>query len=104
MTGMSNRNENDLVNLKCSIQSALVEQVPENLVALTCGIRRKHITIIGFFRGEVKEGDLELVRTLGTEVIADFPEGYEITEIARSAEEGPLEILDFWAFKRSELV
>ena len=100
---MSNADENDLVTLKCSIQSALVDQVHQNLVAITCGISGRHITIAGYFRGEVSEDDLELVRTLGTEVLADFPEEYQITEIARSAEEGPLERLDFWAFKRSEL-
>lgn len=91
---------NPVVTLKLSIQQALVGEVSDHLVSLTCGLRGRHIEIRGYFSPFPTEDDLEQLQFVGAEVIADFPEGYTIEERCVSADESEPEMLDFWAFKR----
>jgi len=98
---MNAHTSNELVELKCSVQRALIEQVTERLAAVTCGIKNKGITIIGYFDDPVTDEDVELLSDIAGEVLGDFPEDYTLDEIVRSVAEGPLEALDFWAFMRA---
>ena len=91
-----------LVTLKCSIQRALVGEVTGRLVAVTCGLRERHIQIRAYLSGKVAEEDIERIQFVGAEVIADFPEGYTIDESAASVDDGEPEMLDFWAFYRAK--
>ena len=38
---------------------------------------------------------------IGAEVIADFPDGYTISESCLSLQHDEEEMLDFWAFRRA---
>jgi hypothetical protein len=89
--------------LKLSIQRALLGEVTEQLVSVTCGIKDHTLRIQAFFSGEVKPGDIERIQMIGTEVTADFPEGYWVEEDCKSVDEAEEEMLDFWVFRRAEL-
>ena len=91
-----------LLTLKLSIQSALLGEVTDRLVRVTCGLKDRHIQIRAYFSGRVTEGDIERIQFVGAEVIADFPEGYTIDETAVSVDDGEPEMLDFWAFIRAK--
>lgn len=93
--------QDELITLKCSIQRALIERVPERLVAVTCGLENRAITVMGYFVGPVMDSDVELISDIAGEVLADFPEDYTLDEIARSVADGPLRVLDFWAFMKA---
>jgi hypothetical protein len=58
------------------------------------------VKITAYFLDCVTEEDRELIRCVGTEVIADFPEEYSIEESCLSIEESKLKMLDSWAFLR----
>jgi hypothetical protein len=88
------------VTLMLSIQRALLGEVTDRLVSVTCGIKERQIQIRAYVRGEVKEEDIERVGFIGAEVIADFPAGYTIEEKCLSADLGNEEMLDFWVFRR----
>jgi hypothetical protein len=91
-----------IVELKLSIQRALVGEVADNLFAVTAGIKGNWIKIIAYFKGPVSEEDIERIQCVSTEVIADFPDGYMIEEAALSLDEREPECLDFWALKKAE--
>ena len=90
-----------LTTLKLSIQRALLGEVSSRLVSVTCGLKEKQIHIKAYFSGGVTQEDIERIQIIGAEVIADFPEEYSIEEsclpVVREEE-----MLDFWAFRRSE--
>jgi hypothetical protein len=65
-----------------------------------CRLRGKVICIIAYFEGDVGEDEIETIRVVASEVIADFPEPYYIEESCLSPNEHKLEMLDFWAFRR----
>lgn len=88
------------LTLKLSIQRALLGNVSERLVSLTCGLNGRRIEIRGYFFPRATQGDLEQLQCVGAEVIADFPDGYSIEENCESADDGEPQILDFWAFMR----
>ena len=90
------------LTLKLSIQRALLGEVTDRLIAVTCGIHGKTVQIRVYFSGEVTPNDIERVSFLGGEVIADFPEPYKIEETTLSADDGEPEMLDFWAFIRAK--
>jgi hypothetical protein len=46
--------------------------------------------------------DIDRIRIVSSEVIADFPEGYVIEEECRSIDEEEAEMPDFWAFTRAD--
>ena len=93
---------NPVVTLKCSIQCALLGEVTERLVSVTCGIKGHIVSVRAYVRGPVEEDDVEWLGYIGTEVISDFPEGYTIEERCVSADDGEPQVLDFWAFKRKD--
>jgi hypothetical protein len=92
-----------LVTLKLSIQVALLGEVKPRLVSVTCGLKGLLVQVRAYVAGKVTPDDIEWMGFVGAEVIADFPEGYAIEESCLSIEDGPEEMLDFWAFKRSQL-
>ena len=73
-----------LLTLKLSIQVALLGEVTDRLVRVTCGLKDRQIQIRAYFSGRVTEEDIERIQFVGTEVIANFPEGYTIDETAVS--------------------
>lgn len=89
------------IELKLSLQRALLGEITDNLVAVTSSLNGTHIKIVAYFKGNLSEEDIERVQDIGTEVIADFPEPYTIEEVSLSADEHGLQCLDFWAFKRA---
>lgn len=84
-----------------SIQRALLGQITSRLFSMTCGMKGKNIQIRAYVSGEVTQEDIERVQIIGTEVIADFPEGYSIEESCLPIAEGE-KILDFWVFRRPD--
>jgi hypothetical protein len=90
-----------LVSLKLSIQRALLGEVTDRLVAVTCGLKERHIEIRAYISGNITDEDIERIQSVSTEVIADFPDGYTIDESSVSSDDGELQILDFWAFRRA---
>jgi hypothetical protein len=90
-----------LIQLKLSIQQALVGEITANLVSVTCSLRDQQIIIKAYFSGPVTEADVDRIQCVGTEVIADFPEGYMVDERYASIDVESEEMLDFWAFRRA---
>lgn len=91
---------NPVVTLKLSIQSALLGEVTERLVSVTCGIKGHVISLRAYVSGPVVEDDGERLGYIGAEVISDFPDGYTIEERCVSTDDCEPEMLDFWAFMR----
>ena len=91
----------ELVSLKLSIQRALLDEVTNRLVSVTCGLSQRNIKIKAYVTGDVTEEDIERIQSVGAEVIADFPEGYIIEEFCLSIDKHDQEMLDFWAFRRA---
>ena len=89
-----------ITTLRASIQRALGGDVTDRLDALTCGLMNRHIQIRAYFRSVVTVDDVDQIQCVGSEVIADFPEGYTVEEICLSVEDERPRILDFWAFFR----
>lgn len=89
------------VTLKLSIQRALLGEVTDRLVSVTCGTTARRIDVRAYVFGRVTEEDIERTQFISTEVIADFPDGYTISESCLSLKNGPEEMLDFWAFRRT---
>ena len=93
---------NPVLTLKLSIQVALLGEVTDRLVAVTCGIKDQVVSVRAYVRGAVQEDDVETLSFIAGEVIADFPDGYMIEETCVSADDGEPQMLDFWAFKRKD--
>jgi hypothetical protein len=91
-----------LLTLKLSIQRALLGEVTDRMIAVTCGLKGQLVEIRVYFSGKVSPDDLERVSFIGAEVIADFPAPYKIEESSLSADDGEPEMLDFWAFLRAK--
>ena len=91
----------ELVSLKLSIQRALLDEVTNRLVSVTCGLSQTNIKIKAYVTGDVTEEDIERIQSVGAEVIADFPEGYIIEEFCLSIDKHDQEMLDFLAFRRA---
>jgi hypothetical protein len=87
-----------LLMVKLSIQRALLGEVTDRLIAVTCGLEERHIRVPAYVSGKLNEEDVERIQFVGAEVIADFPEGYTINESTVSVDDGEPEMLDFWAF------
>jgi len=90
----------DIVTLKLSIQRAMLGEISERLVSLTCGLKDRHIQIRGYFSRKPTEEDIEQLQCVGAEVIADFPDGFTSEETCLAVADGAPKMLDFWAFKR----
>jgi hypothetical protein len=91
-----------LIILKLSIQRALLGEVTDRLIAVTCGLENRRIKIRAYVSGKVTEEDIERIQCVGAEVIADFPNGYTIDESSVSVDDGEPQMLDFWAFSRAK--
>jgi hypothetical protein len=88
--------------LHISIQKALLQEVGPDLVGVTCGLKGSKIRVIAYYDHAISPRQWEHVRSIGAEVISDFPAGFDIVEEARDASEG-LTPLDFWALLRADL-
>jgi hypothetical protein len=91
---------NPRITLRLSIQRALLGEVFDRLVSVTCGLKGRQVEVKAYVSGEVTPDDRERISDIAGEVIADFPEGYMLTESCVSVEHEPEEMLDFWAFQR----
>ena len=89
------------VTLRLSIQRALLDEVTDRMWSITCGLRERTVMIRAYFQGAVTPEDLERVQRIGTEVIADFPDGYMIEESCGSLDELEEISLDYWVFRRA---
>ncbi|HXA84065.1 MAG TPA: hypothetical protein VNZ47_03250 [Candidatus Dormibacteraeota bacterium] len=90
-----------LTTLKLSIQHALIGEVTPRFFSVTCGLKDKWIQIRVYVSGDVTQEDIERIQFVGTEVIADFPDGYSVQESCLPVTAGE-EMLDFWAFRRAD--
>lgn len=90
------------LRLRLSLQRALLDAVPPNMIAVTGKIEADLITIHVFFDGTVTDVEKEIVSIIGAEVIADFSAPIMIEEKCYSLTENPLNALDFWAFVRMQ--
>ncbi|HYH00278.1 MAG TPA: hypothetical protein VD837_14180 [Terriglobales bacterium] len=91
----------DYDRLRLSIQSALVGSVTDDLVAVTCSIECKHLTIEAYFEGAVGPYELEFVRGITREVMAGFSDKYTSESRCYSIQQREPQMLDFWAFLRA---
>lgn len=72
------------VQLLLSLQRALLGSVPASLRSVTCGWEGTTIKLQFLFDGAISEDDEEDAWIVGSEVIADFPSPWTISEdIAR---------------------
>jgi hypothetical protein len=88
--------------LKLSIQQALIGEVTQNLVAVTCALGPNRVFIKAYFSGKVTDADIDRIPTVGTEVTADMPANFVVEELCVSTDDEPEEVLDFWAFRRAK--
>lgn len=92
---------NPQLTLKLSVQRALLREVTDRLVSVTCGLKGQQVEVKAYVTGKVTNDDLERISSIGGEVIADFPEEYTIKESCVSVDNEAEEMLDFWAFIRA---
>ena len=66
-----------LVSPKLSIQRALLGEVTERLVGVTCGLRERHIRIRAYVSGAVTEDDIARIQFVGNnaKIIVDYARG-----------------------------
>ena len=97
---------NDIrTSLLLSVQRALLGAVPPGLRAVTCGWVGTQITLRFVFDGEISEANTEDAQIVGSEVIADFPAPWTISEdIVRLDHPAGLRpgALAHWAYLRKE--
>lgn len=92
-----------LQTLKLSLQRALVGMVSSNMAAVTGGLNDDTLIVRIYFFGPISDEDRARVSEIGAGVLADFPSRFTIDEICSSLLYERLEMLDFWAFLRSEI-
>jgi hypothetical protein len=94
-----------IIDLKFSIQRALIGEVTANMAAVTCALRQNLIVLRCCYFGTPTPADKERLSAVGTEVIADFPAPYEILEecVRYQPSRHLPECLGFWAFMRAEV-
>jgi hypothetical protein len=88
-----------------SVQRALLGAVPHNLRAVTCNWVGTEIKLRFVFDGEIDEENYESAGIVGTEVVADFPSPWTISEeIVRLDYPASLcaAALLLWAYRRKE--
>jgi hypothetical protein len=91
--------------LLLSVQRALLGAVPHNLRAVTCDWEGTEIKLRFVFDGEIADESQETAWIVGTEVIADFPAPWTISEdIVRLDHPHGLRpgALALWAYLRKE--
>ena len=66
--------------LLLSLQRALLGAVPPALRQVSCGWSGTEITLRFVFHGPISDADRETAQIVGSEVIADFPDPWTITE------------------------
>jgi hypothetical protein len=91
--------------LLLSVQRALLGAVPHNLRAVTCDWEGTEIKLRFVFDGEIAEENYEDAQIVGTEVVADFPAPWTISEdIVRLDYPGGMcpGALALWAYLRKE--
>ncbi|PWJ89764.1 MULTISPECIES: hypothetical protein [Mesorhizobium] len=97
---------NDIrATLLLSVQRALLGAVPHNLRAVTCGWEGTEIKLRFVFDGEIAEETYDDARIAGTEVVADFPAPWTISEdIVRLDHPDSIRpgALALWAYRRKE--
>ncbi|MGB7068195.1 MAG: hypothetical protein WBD22_01760 [Pyrinomonadaceae bacterium] len=89
------------VLLRLSLQRAMLGEVTQNLIAVTAGITDSRISLWAYFNEQATESETDRISCIGGEIIADFPDGYEIAEQVFINEE-QLVKLEFWGFVRAE--
>ena len=93
----------------CSIQRALLDEMPENLYAVTAGFTPAGgILIRGYYYSDPTDEDKESLSCVGAEVIADFHNVLDAPDRERIGEQHVnasnlivLEMIDFWALIKS---
>jgi hypothetical protein len=65
-----------------STYSAMLGMISPNIRLITIDWGHHHYTLKAFFDREVTEDDLDILKSITTEVAADFPEMGEIKEFA----------------------
>ncbi|MBU9843529.1 hypothetical protein [Rahnella ecdela] len=63
---------------RLSMQNALLGRVTPNIRAVVGRLFNQQIEIVYYFDQEISDDDEELASELGTEVIADFEDGFSI--------------------------
>jgi len=87
--------------LKLSIQSALLGEVTNDLVAVTACLKDQHIVLRFYYDKAIESDEIERAGAIGGEVIADFSAEYTIEEEVRQCtSRSDIEVLDFFAFLR----
>jgi hypothetical protein len=93
------------VTLLLAVQRALLGAVPATLRAVTCDREGTEIKLQFLFDGEIGEDDRDSAQVVGTEVIADFPSAWTISEEIRRLDY-PADVrpyaLAHWAYLRRE--
>ncbi len=93
------------LQLLLSTQRALLAAVPASLRSVTCGWEGTEIELQFLFDGDISEDDEESAKMAGTEVIANFPAPWTMTEtIDRFDYPADLRsrALPLWAYARKE--
>ncbi len=85
-----------------SAQKALLGAVGPNLRGCTIGWTKTKITWLCYFDGPMSDEDKELMRCVGTEIIADFPDMMIEEKMVRLDAPKKMKKLQGWAYVRKE--
>ena len=88
--------------LRLSVQRAMVGEVTANLAGLHTTLEGTQIVIAAYFFTEPSEGDLEHFSVITAEVIADYPDHYNIDERVALISEVKRNSIP-WNFRRAEV-
>src|SRR5439155_8329054 len=87
-------------SLMLSVQRALLDEVPCEMVSVTAGWVDDAILLRAYFDGAVSEEQWLSFSSVSAEVVADFPEASSVDIEVFNINESPQRVLHFWAFVR----
>lgn len=97
------KSELELLNVRCSIQIALLSEVPANLRGVAFELSDNTVHLKYFYDGATSADDLESMEIVETNLIASLPEDYTVShEFQRWDYPKPLTVTLNWAYARRE--
>ena len=89
------------IHLQLALQTALLENIPPNLYAVTAGLRGNDVIIVGYYSNHPTESDVEYLQVTSRELASYVPWDAIVDEYVYCIQEHKPEVLDFWGFIRA---
>ena len=102
---MNSQEQNLIIDVRLSIQRALLGEIASELRVVAFSIKNKVLEFRYYFDGEISEENLESVSCIETEVLADFDDNLDLTSLCLRRD-APESIDDggVWVYQRREQV